>query len=319
MPKADDLVRVVKLALDGDTAGLKEYIEDLSRRERSQKHFNLADRLNSLLANSSSRKFCFNKVAHGLLFEVVPEKKFEDLVLDNQILKICRELIEEQKKADLLHSCGLEPRNRILLTGLPGNGKTSLAEAIAADLGYSFFIVRYEELIGSYLGETASRLQQIFECVETQKCVLFFDEFDAVGKERGDTQETGEIKRIVSSLLMQMDKLPSSVVIITATNHPELLDRAVWRRFQLRFDLKPPNDEQINDHIALMERKTEINFNYEYDYLCEELSGYSFSEIEEFCLDIARRAILEDSREDAGEIVSEKLEQWKSKVTPDKI
>ncbi len=319
MPKADDLVKISKLALDGDTAGLKKYIEDLSRRERSQKHFNLADRLSRLILNSSGRKICFNKIAHGLLFEVIPEKKFEDLVIDNQILKICRELIEEQEKADLLRAGGLEPRNRILLTGLPGNGKTSLAEAIAADLEYSFFIVRYEKLIGSYLGETASRLQQIFECVETQKCVLFFDEFDAVGKERGDTQETGEIKRIVSSLLMQMDKLPSDVVIITATNHPELLDRAVWRRFQLRFDLKPPDNEQIQNHIALMERKTGIDFNYEYDCLCEDFSGYSFSEIEEFCLDVARRAILEDRREDAGDIVIEKLEQWKSKVTPETV
>ena len=93
--------------------------------------------------------------------------------------------------------------------------------------------VRYESVIASYLGETAVRLSRLFDQVRTRRCVLFFDEFDVVGKERGDLHETGEIKRVVSSLLLQIDTLPSSVVAISATNHPELLDRAVWRRFQL--------------------------------------------------------------------------------------
>ncbi len=124
----------------------------------------------------------------------------------------------------------MEPRHRVLLVGPPGNGKTVLAEAIAEALGVGFFVVRYEYLIGSYLGETASRLRRILDYARTTPCVLFFDEFDAIGKERGDTHETGEIKRVVSTLLMQVDDLPSYTVLIAATNHPELLDRAVLEK-----------------------------------------------------------------------------------------
>ena len=100
--------------------------------------------------------------------------------------------------------------------------------------------MRYESVIASYLGETAVRLSRLFDQVRTRRCVLFFDEFDVVGKERRDVHETGEIKRVVSSLLLQIDDLPSHVVVVTATNHPELLDRAVWRRFQLRLNLPAP-------------------------------------------------------------------------------
>ena len=96
--------------------------------------------------------------------------------------------------------------------------------------------MRYDVLIGSYLGETNTRLRKLFDYVKTQPSVLFFDEFDAIGKERGDTHETGEIKRVVSFLLMQLDQLPSYVIVVAATNHAELLDRAVWRRFQLGSD-----------------------------------------------------------------------------------
>lgn len=95
-------------------------------------------------------------------------------------------------------------------------------------------------MIGSYLGETAARLKREFDHARTTPCVLFFDEFDAVGKERGDEHETGEIKRVETLLLMQIDDLPSYAIAVAATNHSELLDRAVWRRFQLRLTLKAP-------------------------------------------------------------------------------
>jgi len=100
-----------------------------------------------------------------------------------------------------------------------------------------FVIARYDGLITSYLGETATRLRRLLEFAHTRQCVLFFDEFDTLGKERDDIHETGEIKRVVSSLLLHIDDLPAHVVVVCATNHPELLDRAVWRRFQLKLQL----------------------------------------------------------------------------------
>jgi SpoVK/Ycf46/Vps4 family AAA+-type ATPase len=108
-----------------------------------------------------------------------------------------------------------------------------LAEALAFELAVPFFTVRYDAIITSYLGETAQRLRRLFDFIRTEPCVLFFDEFDAIGKERGDIHETGEIKRVVTTLLLQLDDLPSHCVLVGATNHSELLDRATWRRFQL--------------------------------------------------------------------------------------
>ena len=104
-------------------------------------------------------------------------------------------------------------------------------------------------MIGSYLGETATRLKRVFDYVRTTPCVLFFDEFDAVGKERGDIHETGEIKRVVTSLLMHVDELPSYAVVIAATNHSELLDRAVWRRFQFRLSLPAPSQTELIEYF----------------------------------------------------------------------
>src|SRR5437762_9663845 len=112
------------------------------------------------------------------------------------------------------------------------------------------FTVRYHSVIGSYLGETAVRLRHLFDHVRSRRCVLFFDEFDTVAKERGDLHETGEIKRVVSSLLLEMDALPSYVVVVTATNHPELLDRAVWRRFQVRVELRRPTVSLIEEFLG---------------------------------------------------------------------
>ena len=134
----------------------------------------------------------------------------------------------------------MEPRNRVLLQGAPGNGKTSLAEAIAAEAMLPFYVARYEGIVSSFLGETAGRIDHMFEFVRTRRCVLFFDEFDTIAKERADTHETGEIKRVVSTLLLQIDRLPSHVIVVSATNHAELLDRAAWRRFQIRLFLNPP-------------------------------------------------------------------------------
>ena len=169
-------------------------------------------------------------------------------------------LSEEQQRADLLRAHGLEPRHRVLLVGPPGTGKTTLAEAIAESAGVPLFVVRYETMIGSYLGETATRLKRLFDYARTTPCVLFFDEFDAIGKERGDIHETGEIKRVVTSLLMQVDDLPSYTIIAAATNHPELLDRASWRRFQLRLPLLLPDSRALTRYIqSFSERLSEAD------------------------------------------------------------
>lgn len=317
MARADILISMVQTAKNGDMVSFHKTVESLIADEREKKHQVLADRLAALLSNSTKNGVSVrpNGEAKDLIFEIIPERTFDDLILDDIILKSCKELVEEQHRSDLLKSYGLNPRNRILLAGSPGNGKTTLAEAVAAHLMYPLFVMRYENIIGSFLGETATKLQKVFDYVKTRNCVLFFDEFDTIGKERGDTKETGEIKRVVSSLLLQMDRLPTYVVVITASNHPELLDRAVWRRFQIRLELKSPEKTQIQRYIEKFIQRTKVNFNYNIPSLADKLTGYSYSEVEDFCTDVVRQAILNHKQDDAKNIVSEKINQWQNRFS----
>lgn len=203
----------------------------------------------------------------------------------------------------------------MLLSGAPGNGKTSLAEAVAHDLMAPLFVVRYEAVIGSFLGETSSRLKRLFDFVRTHQCVLFFDEFDTLGKERGDTHETGEIKRVVSSLLLQIDALPSHVVVITATNHAELLDRAVWRRFQLRLEMPAPTLAQKEDWFRRLQEKLEVPLGMTPKSLAAKLNVSNFSDLEQFCEDVQRRYVLSLPSANLKTILQERLKQWQSRFS----
>ena len=182
------------------------------------------------------------------------------------------------------------------------------AEAVAVPL----FVVRYEAIIGSYLGETASRLKRVFDYARTIPCVLFFDEFDAIGKERGDTHETGEIKRVVSSLLMQVDELPSYTIVTAATNHPELLDRAAWRRFQLRLTLPFPSPKQLAEFIGSFLTRFGDNAGQSPVAIAKALGTISYAEAEEFCLDVRRRQVLSAGEKTLKSIISQQLSMWSS-------
>jgi SpoVK/Ycf46/Vps4 family AAA+-type ATPase len=228
-------------------------------------------------------------------------------------MQICQSFVQEHHRTDLLRSYNIEPRNRVLLIGPPGNGKTSLAEALAEALLVPLFVVRYESVVGTYLGETAVRLRKIFEYASTRKCVLFFDEFETLGKERGDLHETGEIKRVVSSLLLQIDSLPSHVVVIGATNHAELLDRAVWRRFQVRMNLPQPTRSCLTEWFERYERRIHTSLGYSPATLAKRLLGSNFAEVEEFGITVFRQYVLEQPGADMKDIVSRTLQQWASR------
>jgi SpoVK/Ycf46/Vps4 family AAA+-type ATPase len=249
------------------------------------------------------------------LLELTPRRRIEDLVLADLTRQACNELIEEQRRASVLRAHSLEPRHRVLLAGPPGNGKTSLAEAIAESLAVPFFVVRYEAMIGSFLGETASRLKRVFDYARTTPCLLFFDEFDAVGKERGDVHETGEIKRVVTSLLMQMDDLPSYTVVVAATNHAELLDRAVWRRFQLRLEMKAPTERELTVYFKRFADSCEEPLGQSPATLAKKLGAISYGEAEDFCRDVRRRAVLSLGERPLKVVVSERLKLWGDRLT----
>jgi len=319
MARSDLLLNLVRAGSRGDQQLFRKVVEAIAAEERAKKHKVLADRLEAVLRNGWQDKKeaaavrSFTQDAGSLFYEVTPDKLLEDLILPEQVLLTCRELIEERQRTDLLRSHNLEPRNRVLFVGPPGNGKTSLAHAIAHALVVPLYVVRYEGLIGSFLGETASRLKKLFDYVRGRTCVLFFDEFDTLGKERGDVHETGEIKRVVSSLLLQIDDLPSHVLVITATNHQELLDRAVWRRFQVRLQLPAPGKPQVAAWFERFEDQTGKNLKTLRAAFSTKMAKASFAELEEFCLDAMRQYVLRLPEDDMEGIVRNCLKQWQAR------
>lgn len=321
MARSDLIVELVKAGVAGDQESVRETAEAIAAEERAKRHLGVAERIAKVLTTAS--KFGMTRQTRqatvrardgsGGIQRRQPHRPMSELFLDRTTRDTCLELIQEQHRADVLRAHGVEPRHRLLLIGPPGNGKTSLAECLAYELALPLFVVRYDAVVTSYLGETAQRLRRLFDFVRTEPCVLFFDEFDAIGKERGDPHETGEIKRVVTTLLLQFDDLPSYCVLIGATNHPELLDRATWRRFEIRLDLARPTDDQMTEYFAHQLKEFPEKSGYTAKRLRATVSPQNFSEAEDFFLDIRRHVALEQGRVTFRTLVKDRVNAWLSR------
>jgi SpoVK/Ycf46/Vps4 family AAA+-type ATPase len=325
MARSDLLVALVKAGSAGDKRGVMAATEAIIAEERQKQHTILADRLSKAIQINGNGVHTFPGMTEGssrgrdFLTEIAPKRQLNDLVLTRETRALVDQLVEEQHRAALLRAHGLEPRHRMLIVGPPGTGKTSLAEGIAEAISVPLFVVRYESMIGSYLGETAGRLKRVFDYARTIACVLFFDEFDAIGKERGDVHETGEIKRVVTSLLMQIDDLPSYTIIAAATNHPELLDRAAWRRFQIRLSMPMPSTKELAAYIDQFSKEFGEPLGQSTALIARTLGRISYAEAEQFCLDLRRRQVLSIGQKSLKAIVSEQLRFWAKRAKAETV
>lgn len=320
MARSDLLLALVSSGAGGDELAFRRAAEALIAEEEGKRHGVLASQLSEALSRrrpnpTANVTSLVRSEAAALFHEQDPMRRVSDLVLPTDVRRAVGELVEEHHRRDLLRSHGVEPRNRVLLVGPPGGGKTTLAEAVATELAVPLLSVRYEGLIGSYLGETAARMETLFAAVRLRPCVLFFDEFDTVAKERGDTHETGEIKRVVSSLLLQVDRLPSHVVVIAATNHAELLDRAVWRRMQVRLELPWPTRAGKIEWLNAWSQRTGVALGLAPRTIADRLGAVSYAELEDFALDLQRRSILTGPEPDARQVIQHVLDLWKARVS----
>lgn len=321
MSRADLLIQLAEAGAQNDHAKLERAVAALVAEARAKQHHTFADRLSKALGGASrplpravGGTILPDKV-RDLVVERPARRSIEELELPDTVKHQVLELVEEQRGADLLRANSLDPRHRVMLVGPPGNGKTTLAEAIAHELAVPFLVVRYDTVVDSYLGETASRLKRVFDFARATPCVLFLDEFDALGKERGDIHETGEIKRVVSSLLLHLDDLPSYTVVVCATNHPELLDRAVWRRFQLRLELPRPSRMDLRRWLGRI-GVSKKSLGIEPATLARELEGGSYAEVQEFLLDVRRKVVLSRGELAPRVIVTQQLEAWRDRFEP---
>ena len=219
-------------------------------------------------------------------------RAFDELIVGDAVRERLMAVIDENKASeDLLHY-GLRPTNRILLCGPPGTGKTLTAKVVASAMGYKLVHVVFDSMVAPYLGETASNMRKIFEFVGSGRYVVLFDEFDIVGKSRGDQNEHGEIRRLVNNFMQMMDDFEGPGIILAATNHQRLLDRAVWRRFD---DVIVYDMPDLGRRRALLEKYLGVlrwEDGLDLGGLAEKTAGFSAADVARTCEEALRRAVV---------------------------
>lgn len=227
------------------------------------------------------------------LYEIVqPDVSFDNVILPENQKHILTQIIEEQKNAENLIKHSMSPINRVLLCGPPGCGKTMTAYALANELNLPVAYVRLDGLVSSYLGQTSTNLRKVFDAVKNQRIILFLDEFDAIAKKRDDSNELGELKRVVTTLLQNFDNMPVNVLLIAATNHEHLLDPAIWRRFNVTITLELPTEKQRMDMIQQWIDKYKISGKISTKSLAKVTKGLSGAGIKELMTAAAKKSLM---------------------------
>ncbi len=229
----------------------------------------------------------------NLLTVTHPANRLSDMVLDDLAAKQLARIIKEQRLLVRIKEHGLSPRRKLLLVGPPGTGKTMTASALAGELGIPLFLVRLDSLITKFMGETAAKLRQVFDAIADLRGVYFFDEFDAIGSHRGAANDVGEIRRVLNSFLQMIEHDQSNSLIIAATNHPEALDNALFRRFDdvVEYHLPTPTQalDLIGSRLGSFAPKP-----FKKDGLVEQARGLSYAEICRAVDESIKEAIMHD-------------------------
>jgi SpoVK/Ycf46/Vps4 family AAA+-type ATPase len=218
--------------------------------------------------------------------------KLSDVALTEKIFEVLNQIIDEQKKADDLLSKGITPTNRVLFCGPPGCGKTLAANALAGELGIPVAYVKLDGLVSSYLGQTGTNIRKIFEFVKNKRIMLFLDEFDAIAKKRDDSHELGELKRVVTTLLQNLDAMPASVFSVAATNHHHLLDPAIWRRFDVSILMELPKQQQRAMIISKFLKNYLDGYSIDANVLTVLTDGMSGAQICSFMQSLAKYCVM---------------------------
>lgn len=240
----------------------------------------------------------------------------DHVILPKKVKEILYDFLNEQKNNKKYLDAGLDPRNKALLFGPPGNGKTQVTKALANYMGCPLYFVRYDALISQKPGETSKRLRAVFDFAKTHRCILFFDEIDAIGKERDDPNETGEMKRVVSMLLVQLDDVPPHVMVLGATNHARMLDRAILRRFHIRVVLPQPSADEFEKYLHMAFEKyghrpyQNITHRNEMRILGIKLQPENFADTEVFVEDCHRTWIRHDREISIEEAIADAYKNW---------
>ena len=315
MAAADQIKALIKSFGEGDDSRFYATAMQIAAAEARSGHTALADELKKIIDKAKEGKGitlgivkplplnASQKELKDLLELVHPGEKLKQMVLVPHLERALKRVLDEQRKFEILRQNNLFPRKKLLFIGPPGCGKTMSARVLASELGVPLFVIRLDGLISRYMGESISKLRLIFDAMHQIRAIYLFDEFDSIGTTRNHGNDVGEIKRVLNTFLLQIEKDDSNSLIIAATNLPETLDKALFRRFDDIIQYPLPNKEDILKLYKqeLLHLKKSKQFDFE--NISNHSIGLSYAEIHKICEDVTKDNLVYG----ANEVSEEKI------------
>jgi SpoVK/Ycf46/Vps4 family AAA+-type ATPase len=303
---AEQLKALLKSFADGDDARFLSVAMQVAAQEARQGHSKLAHELRTLIDTVKSRGQLVSRQPStptplvqpkgelsGLLSARYPTTRLGDMVLESKVLHQLERVLREHRQGHKLREHGLQPRHRVLLLGPPGSGKTMTSSALAGEMSLPLFTIQLDGLMTKFMGETASKLRLVFDAMKTTRGVYFFDEFDSIGGQRSSPNDVGEVRRILNSFLQFLEQDTSDSLIVAATNHPQMLDEALFRRFDDVLEYSYPSDELV-ERTLVARLGTFAPQDLPTGSLATKAKGLSYAEITRACDEALKEAILAD-------------------------
>lgn len=297
MATAEQIKSLLQSHYKNDNERFTSIALQLAAHEARQGHLSIAKDIKALVDRSKTDGFKVIKInpnLSDLVLVYYPDNRLNELILSKDVNGKLQRIIKEYKQRDKIQKFGLQNRRKVLLSGLPGTGKTATASAIAGELKIPLYVIMMDKLMTKYMGETASKLRQIFDMMISNRGVYLFDEFDAIGAERGRDNEVGEMRRVLNSFLQFIEQDSSESIIFGATNNIRILDSALFRRFDDIINYTLPSKSDIEELIKLKLSRYLGNFSLE--TVITTASGLSHAEITNACHDALKEIILNDKK-----------------------
>lgn len=305
-----EITKIIEAGMNKEPAKVASYARLLAKKLANDGEERAGSRILSVLEKASGSHVVMDSLSalpvdqesRLDIAEIDQSPSMDNIILSSPVqamLDDFRDTIQNQAK---MLSFGLDFRMTLLLYGPPGCGKTSAAKYLAAQLGLPLVTARFDTLISSLLGNTAKNIHRIFEYAKKQPCILFLDEFDAIAKARDDIHELGELKRVVNSLLQNIDDFAEEGILIAATNHAAMLDSAVWRRFQTVIEMPLPGPDEIRRFINQFPKVTSDDSITETQWksIVEAMRGLSYSDIKDIVQNALKKTVLKNKTEIDG-------------------